>query len=128
MNRSKAGLVKIGMVAMMLSGCASHNFIPTGMTSSALPPQSPDCGARVLLQMPTGSNIREIGLCMAQTPGGGMISDNTPGAILELQRCACLHGGNAIVLSGMGEAGMMGSALGYSQQVAKAQGVAIRFE
>ena len=56
---------------------------------------------------------------MTQAPGGGMISDNTPDAVAKLQRCACLQGGDAIIIGGMNEAGVIPSYGGYSQQVAK---------
>lgn len=57
-----------------------------------------------------------------------MISDKTSEAIEELQRCACIHGGNAVVLSNTSDAGFTGAFGGYSQQVAKAKGVAIFIE
>lgn len=65
---------------------------------------------------------------MAQVPGGGMLSDNTPEAIAELQRCVCSAGGDAIILNSSNEAGIIPAFGGYSQQAAKAQGVVIIFK
>ncbi len=49
-----------------------------------------------------------------------MISDKTPEAILELQKCACQNGGNAIVYAGDSESGIH-TGFGYSQQHIKAR-------
>jgi len=123
----KLGL-SMGIVAVIATGCVRSTFIPTGLNGHNFEPQSPACGAKVLLAAPKGVSFQEIGICMAQAPGGGIVSDNTPDAIFELQRCACLHGGNAIVLGGTNEAGLLGGVTGYSQQVAKARGIVIRVE
>ncbi|MBN2867002.1 MAG: hypothetical protein JXK16_13420 [Thiotrichales bacterium] len=115
-------------VVLMLNACTTHRFIPTGISQVTRPAKPANCGAKVLLRSPENIKFSEIGICMAQAPGGGMISDNTPDAIAELQRCACLQGGDAVILSGMNEAGVIPSFGGYSQQVAKSQGVVIVFE
>ena len=116
------------ILAVLLSGCSSHRFVPIGMASSAISAKPENCGAKILLHAPSGVEYEEIGICYGQTPGGGMISDKTPEAIIELQKCACVHGGDAILLGGTGDAGVMPAFGGYSQQVAKAQGVVIVFK
>ena len=116
------------LIVLATTSCASHRFIPTGMANSTALSKPKDCGAKVLLRQPVNIKYSELGICMAQTLGGGMISDNTPEAIIELQKCACLHGGDAVILGGTIEAGVIPGFGGYSQQVAKSQGVVIMFE
>lgn len=106
-----------------LQGCSSHRFVPTG-DSPREASKGPECGATVLRQLPTTPH-RELGLCYAKVPGGGMISDNTPEAIEELQRCACEAGGDAVVLQGSNDQGSA-TQYGMTQQEVKAQGVVIK--
>jgi hypothetical protein len=113
--------------AALTTACTTHRFVPVGMTQPNHTKPA-DCAATILLRAPSDTPYSEIGICMAQTPGGGMISDNTPEAIGELRRCACLSGGDAIILGNSNEAGIVPAWGGYSQQVAKAQGIVIIFE
>ncbi|MDM4772401.1 hypothetical protein [Solimonas sp. SE-A11] len=115
-------------ILMLVGGCTGHRFVATGVTQAQYPAKPKNCGAKVLLRPPEGIRYTELGICMAKAPGGGMISDNTPDAIEELQRCACLQGGDGIILGSANEAGVMPAFGGYSQQVAKAQGVVVVFE
>lgn len=116
------------LLSLLLTGCASHRFVPTGMDQTVRTPKPENCNAQILLRFPNNTVYSEIGLCMAQVPGGGMISDKTPEAIAQLQRCSCLAGGDAIVLQGTNDAGIIPAFGGYSQQVAKSQGVVIIFK
>lgn len=119
--------VSLMITLALLGGCTTHSFIPTGeklVTHTAKPT---NCGAKVLLNYPKKAKYSEIGICSAQVPGGGMISDKTPEAVIELQKCACLQGGDAIILGKANDAGFIGG-FGYSQQVAKARGIVIVFE
>lgn len=106
-----------------LQGCSSHRFIPTG-DSPREASKGPECGAAVLRQMPT-TPYRELGLCYAKVPGGGIVGDKTPEAIEELQKCACEAGGDAVVLQGTNDQGFM-TQYGSSQQTVKAEGIAIK--
>src|SRR5262245_5392044 len=98
--------------------CTSTSFTRTGFDSPPPRPPGP-CSAVVLQHPPTDRRYVEIGFCTTAVPGGGVITDNTPKAIRELQECACQNGGNAILFHGEGESGMQ-SAFGYSQQRVKA--------
>lgn len=105
-----------------LQGCSSHRFVATGDASKE-DSKGAHCRARVLRTMPSVPH-RELGLCYASVPGGGIFSDKTPEAIEELQKCACEAGGDAVVLDGTSDQGVM-SSFGASQQTVKAQGVVI---
>ncbi len=106
------------LVVLTASACTSTSFTRTGFDSP--PPRQPGpCSAVVLEHPPTDRKYVEIGFCTTSVPGGGVITDNTPNAIRELQECACQNGGNAIVFHGEGESGIH-SAFGYSQQRVKA--------
>jgi hypothetical protein len=56
--------------------------------------------------------------------GCGIITDNTPKAIAELQECACKNGGNTMVFLGDAESGFH-SGFGYSQQRVKARAIVL---
>lgn len=106
-----------------LQGCSSHRFVPTGdahrEASNGL-----QCGATVYRQLPA-TPYRELGLCYAKVPGGGIIGDKTPEAIEELQKCACEAGGDAVVIQGTNDQGFM-TQYGSSQQTVKAEGIVIK--
>jgi hypothetical protein len=53
-----------------------------------------------------------------------MISDNTPEAIEELQKCACEAGGDTVVLQASDDQGFM-TQFGSSQQTVKVQGIVV---
>lgn len=109
-----------------LIACSSHEFIKTGEqpTYTAKPE---NCGATIYRTPPKDKRYQELGICISSVPGGGVISDNTPDAIRELQKCACLQGGDAIIFSGTSESGMVGALTGASQQQVKASGIAIKY-
>jgi hypothetical protein len=112
------------LVATLLgmTACTSTNFTRTGFDS---PPVSISSGPIVVLEhFPTDRKYVEIGFCTTSVPGGGIIKDNTPNAIRELQECARRNGGNAIVFSGDGESGIH-TGFGYSQQRVKARATVI---
>ena len=119
--------LSIAMLALSLTACASHEFIKTG-ESQAHAAKPADCGATIYRTPPTDKQYQELGICMASAPGGGIVSDNTPDAIRELQKCACLQGGDTIILGGTSESGMVGAVTGSSQQQVKASGVAIKYK
>jgi hypothetical protein len=121
-------IISILLFPLVLAGCANHSFVPIGMSAETLVPKPASCGAKVLLRPPKNMQYSEVGICMARAPGGGMVTDNTPMAIKELQKCACLQGGDAIVLSGANESGIIPAFGGYSQQSAKAEGIVIVFK
>ena len=105
------------------AGCTSTSFTRTGFDPP--PARSPGpCTAVVLQHDPTDRKFIEIGFCTTSVPGGGVITDNTPDAIRELQECACKNGGNAIVFHGEGESGVH-TGFGYSQQRVKAHGTVL---
>lgn len=112
----------ITLAVSALQGCSSHRFVPTG-DSPREASKGSQCGATVLRQMPSPP-YRELGLCYAKVPGGGMISDNTPEAIEELQKCACEAGGDAVVLHTSDDQGYV-TQFGSSQQTVKVQGVVV---
>ncbi len=116
----------IGLV-FTLSGCGTHKFVPTGMSNNTYAPKSSKCGEKMLRSFPKDVAFEEIGISYGQTPGGGVMSDKTPEAIAELQECACLNGGDAFVLASTRDSGFHGTLGGYSQQVAKAEGIVIVF-
>lgn len=115
-------LILAALAVTLLAGCTSHRFIPTG-DGPKMASKGPSCGATVLRRAPIGS-YKELGICTAKAPGGGVISDNTPDAIAELQRCACEAGGNAILLESNTDQGLM-TGFGASQMTVTAQGVVI---
>lgn len=114
-------------VIALLSGCTSHEFIKTG-AHDGYQPKHENCGAHIFRSAPKGQDFIELGLCMATSPGGGVISDNTPDAVRELQKCTCLQGGDAVILQNMSENGTVGSAFGTSQQQVKVTGIAIKYK
>ena len=119
--------LSIAILALSLTACASHEFIKTG-ESQAHAAKPADCGATIYRTPPTDKQYQELGICMASAPGGDIMSDNTPDAIRELKKCACLQGGDAIILGGTSESGMVGAVTGSSQQQVKASGVAIKYK
>lgn len=112
---------------LSLQGCASHEFIKIG-DHNGYKPKSENCEIHILRAEPKNKDFIELGLCMASAPGGGVISDNTPDAIVELQKCSCLQGGDAVILQDISENGITGSAFGSSQQQVKATGIAIKYK
>ncbi|MDC9563921.1 MULTISPECIES: hypothetical protein [unclassified Pseudoalteromonas] len=118
--------LSVVLLSLALSACAGHEFIKTG-ESQNYTAKNEDCGVTIFRAPPRGKQYQELGICMASAPGGGIISDNTPDAIRELQKCACLQGADAIVLSGISEAGAVGFVTGPSQQKVKATGIAIKY-
>ncbi len=111
------------------SGCfkAKHGFIASGMMQAKRSPKPLTCDIRVLTALPPADSYSELGLCTATATGGGAISDKTPDAVVELKRCACEHGGDAIVVGKLGSEGY-GSIFGYSQQGVSATGVVIAWD
>lgn len=107
-----------------LCGCAGHTFTKTGFNTSPIDPQPEHCEIVVLQSFPIDRECIELGFCHASVPGGGLIRDATPDVIKELKKCACLNGGNAIIMATDSEAGIM-TAFGYSQQKVKARATVI---
>lgn len=104
------------ILCLFSAACTSTNFTRTGFEP---PPRSPGpCQAVVLQRPPSDRRYMEIEFCTTSVPGGGVITDNTPKAIRELQACACQNGGNAIVYFGDSESGYH-TGFGYSQQHVK---------
>lgn len=110
------------LLLVALQGCSSHRFVPTG-DFPVQASRGSQCGATVLRSMPSAPH-RELGLCYASVPGGGLIADNTPDAIEELKKCTCEAGGNAAVLDNSTEQGFVTS-FGGSQQTLKITGIVI---
>ena len=105
-----------------LTSCANSRFIQTGFNSQPLPPLSKDAPVSIITEIPkNASKVIELGICKGTAPGGGIISDRTHKAIDQLKKCARENGGNAIMLGSNDEGGVF-TDMGYSQQVAKAQG------
>jgi hypothetical protein len=116
------------IILALFIGCASfvpvHTFTKTGFGEKRQPfPE--DCEIVVLSSSPKDLDYEEIGMCVAQTPGGGMLYDATPKLIAELKECACVNGGNAIVFSmnQVKESNMMG--LEISQQKVKGSAIVL---
>jgi|GEM_PF-2288082 len=110
------------IIMVALPGCASHRFVATG-DAPKVASKGIQCGATVLLSAPS-TPYQELGICYAQVPGGGIISDNTPEAIEELQKCACEAGGDAVLLGGTNDQSTM-TMYGATQQNVKTQGIVI---
>jgi hypothetical protein len=110
------------LVLVALQGCSSHRFVATG-DAPKVDSKGANCGATVLISVPS-TPYQELGICYAQVPGGGMISDNTPEAIEELQKCACEAGGDAVLLGGTNDQSTM-TMYGSTQQNVKTQGIVI---
>ena len=116
-------LVCVFALVLLFLGCTSTSFTRTGFDLPPAPPPFP-CQAVVLQNPPSDRKFIELGFCITSVPGGGIITDNTPKAITELQECACKNGGNAMVFLGDSEAGLH-SAFGYSQQRVKARAIVL---
>lgn len=112
----------VSLLVVVLQGCSSHRFVATG-DSPKVASKGTQCGATVLLSAPN-TPYQELGICYAQVPGGGMISDKTPEAIEELQKCACEAGGDAVLLGGTNDQSTM-TMYGATQQNVKTQGIVI---
>lgn len=111
------------LLFLFLTGCANFKFIKTGFQTENLSPLGENAEVYVITSIPKdASKVIELGICKGTAPGGGVISDRTDKAIDQLKKCARLNGGNAIILGSNSEGGYL-SEIGYSQQVAKAQGV-----
>ena len=121
-NRSRC-IVIASILALLLLGCTSTSFTRTGFDLPPAPPPSP-CQAVVLQNPPSDRKFVELGFCITSVPGGGIITDNTPKAIAELQECTCKNGGNAMVFLGDSESGFH-SGFGYSQQRVKARAIVL---
>lgn len=112
---------------LMLTGCAQSTFIPTGLTSHSAVNTNKDCNAKVLTSAPS-VKFEDIGLCLAEAPGGGIVRDATIDVVQELQKCACSNGGEALILNSTDEAGLIGLGIGgYSQQKVKGKAIVIVF-
>ncbi len=74
------------LVALSASACTSTSFTRTGFDSAPARQPGP-CSAVVLEHPSTERKYVEIGFCTTSVPGGGVITDNTPKAIRELQEC-----------------------------------------
>ena len=116
-------IVLVSALALLFPGCTSTSFTRTGFDLPPVPPPSP-CQAVVLQNPPSDRKFVELGFCITSVPGGGIITDNTPKAIAELQECACKNGGNAMVFLGDSESGFH-SGFGYSQQRVKARAIVL---
>ena len=113
---------------LLLTSCANSRFIQTGFNTQALPPLDKNAPVSVITSVPkNATKVVELGLCKGTAPGGGIISDRTHKAIEQLKKCARENGGNAIILCGNSEGGYY-TEIGYSQQVAKAQGMVYYIE
>ena len=89
--------VLLSGITLLVLGCSKTSFIPTGSDVEPPPPRSP-CQVAVLKHAPDNDNFTELGMCAVSVPGGSILFDNTPTAVRKLQKCACEHGGNAIIL------------------------------
>lgn len=121
----KDGVLKILFILaiVIINGCSSAKLIPTGFASSSLPPLSPNQEVKIITELPAGySKLIEIGIAVVSVPGGGIISDKTPKAIMKLQETARKYGGNCVLLKDDFKEGGYYSSFGYSQQVVKLQG------
>ena len=109
---------------MLVVGCSQHSFTKTSFTQPRAP-QMENCTIVVLQRFPVDMEYEELGICHASVPGGGIIADNTPKAINELKKCACLNGGNAIVMrpGNIKSTGLSG--MEFSQQKVEASATVI---
>ena len=115
-------------IALTLISCANSRFIQTGFNSQPLPPLDKNAPVSVITSIPkNATKVVELGMCKGTAPGGGIISDRTHKAIEQLKKCARENGGNAVILGGNTEGGYY-TDMGYSQQVAKAQGMVYYIE
>lgn len=110
--------ISIMLAIFLLWGCARHTFTKTGFSTSPISPKPSHCEIVVLQGFPADRKYIELGFCHASVPGGGVIRDATPDVIRELKKCACLNGGNAIVMGTENETGIL-TIFGYSQQRVK---------
>ena len=113
---------------LVLTSCANSRFIQKGFNTQALPPLDKNAPVSIITSIPkNATKVVELGMCKGTAPGGGIISDRTHKAVDQLKKCAREHGGNAIMLGGNSEGGYY-TDMGYSQQVAKAQGTVYYIE
>lgn len=113
-------------ILTLTTACASSNFTKTGF-QTPLAARAWPCDVATLREAPTDRPYAELGLCNSSVPGGGAFSDKTPDGIVELQKCACSAGGNAIILVSTKPSGMQ-SMFGYSQQRVDAQATVLKVE
>ena len=89
-----------------LAGCASSNYMPNaGKERTPLPE---GCPVQMLSTAPKGEFV-ELGVCSAKASGGGAFMDFSEKALVELRRCACQAGGNAVLVMSQGDTGFLGS-------------------
>ncbi len=57
-----------------------------------------DCELKILMALPPDkNNFEKIGVCRGR--GANMIDDGSEQALKRISKCACRHGGNAVVIS-----------------------------
>lgn len=92
-------------VLAALAGCASSKYIANAVQQRPSLPE--DCPVSILSKAPDGA--AEVGVCTSKAPGGGAFFDYSDKALIELKRCACAAGGNAVVLISQDDMGWLGS-------------------
>lgn len=110
------------LLTVSLLSCSTSKFIKTGFNNEARTAMPDEASVTVITELPKDAKkIVEIGICKGSVPGGGVFSDRTHKAIEKIKDCARENGGNVILLDRNEDGGIF-TELGYSQQVAKAQG------
>lgn len=89
-----------------LTACASSDFIANDGRARAPLPEG--CPMR-MLSAPPATPYTELGMCSSKASGGGAFMDFSEKALVELKRCACEAGGNAVVIVDQGDTGFLGS-------------------
>lgn len=126
-KRHSVKLIYIG--SLLALSCSSAKLVPTGFNTIKLPPLAYDTPVAIITELPKNAKVvKEIGLAITSVPGGGIVTDNTAKAINALKNVARKNGGNAVLLSKDNKEGGYNTSIGYSQQVAKAQGMVYYIE
>lgn len=98
---------------LVFAGCTTVSFTPFERELPAKP--AGPCSAMVLNRAPADGRYVEPGFCtvdvfprvtffggVASLPSVRGTTEYTPQAVEKLRRCACAHGGNAVVVRGDG--------------------------